>query len=80
MATLTLKQVPEDLYRVLKRRAAANRRSLNGEAIFCLEQVLTPRKLDVDSWLTRARDLRQETEGLILDDDVLRQARTDGRP
>jgi plasmid stability protein len=33
MATLTLKNVPDDVYERLKRRAAANRRSLNQEAI-----------------------------------------------
>lgn len=36
MATLTLKNVPDDLYQRLKAQAAANRRSLNQEAIECL--------------------------------------------
>ncbi len=36
MATLTLKNVPDDLYRRLKEQAAAHRRSLNQEAIECL--------------------------------------------
>ena len=33
MATLTLKNVPDDLYQRLKAQAAAHRRSLNQEAI-----------------------------------------------
>jgi len=38
MATLTLKNVPEDLVRRLKTQAAQHRRSLNQEVITCLEQ------------------------------------------
>lgn len=37
MATLTLKNVPDDLHRRLKERAERNRRSLNREAIHVLE-------------------------------------------
>lgn len=42
MATLTLKNVPEELYAELKRRAVANRRSLNQETIVSLEQATAP--------------------------------------
>ena len=38
MATLTLKNVPDDLHRRLKSRAERNHRSLNREAIRCLEE------------------------------------------
>ena len=34
--TLTLKNIPEDVYRRLKLSAEAHRRSLNSEAIVCL--------------------------------------------
>lgn len=43
MATITLKNVPEDLYERLKESAARNRRSLNQEAIFRLAES-TPRE------------------------------------
>ncbi len=39
MSTITLKDVPEELRTALKERAARNRRSLNQELLFCLEQV-----------------------------------------
>lgn len=38
MATITLKDVPHELREVLKQRAARNRRSLNQELLYCLEQ------------------------------------------
>ena len=37
MPTLTIKGMPDALYRRLKRRAAEHRRSLNGEILYCLE-------------------------------------------
>ena len=80
MATLTLKQVPEDLYRLLKERAAAHRRSINNEAIVCLEQMLTPRKLVVEDWLAEVRSVRRRMPRRALTDEILRKAKEDGRP
>jgi len=39
MSTITLKDVPQELRTALKQRAARNRRSLNQELLYCLEQV-----------------------------------------
>ena len=38
--TLTLKNIPDAVYAKLKSAAALHRRSLNSEAIVCLETVL----------------------------------------
>ena len=38
--TITLKNIPDDVYKRLKLSADTHRRSLNGEAIVCLEAVL----------------------------------------
>lgn len=56
--TLTLKNIPEAVYERLKRSAATHRRSLNSEAIVCLESVLLPTKAIPDERLARARALR----------------------
>lgn len=56
--TLTLKNIPDDVYAKLKRSAEAHRRSLNGEAIVCLEAVLFPTKVTPGERLARARALR----------------------
>lgn len=37
-ATLTLKNIPDAVYERLKRSAEAHRRSVNSEAIACLER------------------------------------------
>ncbi|GAB6058877.1 FitA-like ribbon-helix-helix domain-containing protein [Desulfonatronum parangueonense] len=59
-ATLTLKNIPDEVYMRLRAAAAANRRSLNSEAIVCLEAALLPGKVKPGERLARARELRAE--------------------
>ena len=56
--TLTLKNIPDDVYDRLKSSAEAHRRSMNSEAIVCLEAVLMPSKVAPAERLARARALR----------------------
>jgi plasmid stability protein len=56
--TLTLKNIPDDVYERLKAAALAHRRSLNSEALVCLESVLLPQRIDASERIARARALR----------------------
>jgi plasmid stability protein len=56
--TLTLKNIPDEVYERLKQSAATHRRSINSEAIVCLESVLLPGRVAVSERLARARALR----------------------
>lgn len=56
--TLTLKNIPDEVYQRLKAAAETHRRSLNSEAIVCLESVLLPGRIDPGERLARARALR----------------------
>jgi plasmid stability protein len=56
--TLTLKNIPDEVYERLKVAAETHRRSLNSEAIVCLEAVLTPTRITPSERLARARQLR----------------------
>ena len=56
--TLTLKNIPDEIYERLKASAATNRRSMNSEAIVCLEAILLPAKVEPVERLARARALR----------------------
>ncbi len=56
--TLTLKNIPDEVYQRLKASAETHRRSLNSEAIVCLESVLLPGRIDPGERLARARALR----------------------
>lgn len=56
--SLTLKNIPDALYERLKAAAELHRRSLNSEAIVCLESVLLPNRVAPSDRLARARALR----------------------
>lgn len=56
--TLTLKNIPDEVYMRLKASAETNRRSLNSEAIVCLESVLLPGRMGHVERIDRARNLR----------------------
>lgn len=56
--TLTLKNIPDEVYERLREVAAMNKRSLNNEAIVCLETALMPGHLRPDERLERIRALR----------------------
>lgn len=56
--TLTLKNIPDDVYKRLKVSAEAHRRSMNSEAIVCLESVLMLGRITSTERLARARTLR----------------------
>lgn len=55
---LTLKNIPDEVYERLKQSAAAHRRSINSEAIVCLESMLVSGRMAVGERLARARALR----------------------
>lgn len=56
--SLTLKNIPDAVYERLKAAAESNRRSLNSEAIVCLEAALLPGRVAPSDRLARARALR----------------------
>ena len=56
--TLTLKNIPDEVYNRLKAAAETDRRSLNSEAIVCLESVLLPGRMGPRERIIRARALR----------------------
>lgn len=76
MATLTLKNVPDDLYQRLKREAALHRRSLNQEVIAQLEE-RSPRLADAP-W-ERASTTRATMPVIDVTEDELRALIREGR-
>ncbi|MEK7667851.1 MAG: Arc family DNA-binding protein [Gemmatimonadota bacterium] len=79
MKSLHIKGVPEDLYRELKGRAKANRRSLNSEVVFCLERVLKGRRRTAAELLAWAEAVRESTRLPYLTDEMLNAWKREGR-
>jgi plasmid stability protein len=75
MPTITVKNIPPDLYARLKELAEANHRSINSEIIACLEQSVSGRRLDPDTLLANARKLREKTSGYTISDEEFNQAK-----
>ena len=78
--TLTLKNIPDEVYARLKRSAQTHRRSMNSEAIVCLETVLLPTKLTPAERLARARALRGGLAEAAFRAGDIDAMKRDGRP
>lgn len=79
MATLTIKNIPEDVYEKLKAAAKVNRRSINSEIIMIIEGAVYPQKMDVGELLAQTRLLREQLPVYVTDEE-LNQAKNEGRP
>ncbi len=71
--------MPEELYKRLKVAAAAHHRSINGEAIFCMERVLKDMPLDPDDRLMHIRKLRKSTEKSSINEEEINTLKVWGR-
>lgn len=74
--TLTLKNIPDEVYERLKASAGTHRRSLNSEAIVCLESVLVPGRVAPGERIARAQALRAALSGAkfkVRDIDALKR-------
>ena len=80
MPSITLKNIPDDLYEKLKDAARINHRSLNSEIIYCVERTLNTHKINVEEHLRVARQLRAKTTNHLLTDRQLDEAIDRGRP
>ena len=80
MPNLTIKGIPEELYKKLKKRAGRHRRSLNSEVICCLEHAASLATVDPEAWLVNADRLRNRLGLTPVTEEFLREAKTVGRP
>jgi antitoxin FitA len=80
VATITLKNVPDDVHAALKERAKRHKRSLNQEAIFCLDRALGRSSRDPQYLLSGIRNLRSRISMKLVDLDWIDQAKGQGRP
>ena len=79
MASLTIKNIPDDLYEHLKQAANAHHRSINSELIYCLERTLLPTKLSSSDLKEAAKLFRGRVMVQRIDVDEINSAKNDGR-
>lgn len=80
MATITIKNIPDDLYEELKLRAASNRRSINKEVIHLIERSLRHYRPSPEEIHEKAVQLRELTAHYYLTNDELNEWKNMGRP
>jgi len=71
MPALTIKNIPDELYRKLKHVAEQHHRSINSEVIVCLKNSLLPRQVTPKDRLSHIQSLRaQVTFNIITAEDI----------
>lgn len=79
MITITLKDIPRTVHVALKDRAKQHGRSLNKEALACLEAAVAPTKVNVEALLFEIRQHRSTLPGKLTDP-LIQAATHEGRP
>lgn len=78
MKSITLKDIPPPIHAALKRRAKLHGRSLNKEALACLEMAVAPTRVDPQALLHEIRKHRASLPGRLRDP-LIRKALETGR-
>ncbi len=86
MRTMTVRNIPDELYERIKKSAASHRRSINGEVVSFLERMF-PRLEDIGEYISeeellkRIREHREEMarKGVFVTEEFLNKAKNWGR-
>ena len=79
MHSITVKNIPADIYEALKRSARVNRRSINSEIIVCIEENLMYRRVPAEQVLDRVRQIRFAMRPTEMTIEQIDNARREGR-
>ncbi len=80
MRTITVKNIPDDVYNNLKKSATENRRSINSEIIVCIERNVKSRKRkSIENILAQAEELRYKSSNYIITDGEFSERKAVGR-
>ena len=82
MTSITVRDIPEEVYRKIKENAEANKRSINSEILYGLERNYSEYKQNKnkEATLIRLKKLRDKTKGKVYLSDVdIQKAKQEGR-
>lgn len=79
MPSITVKNIPEEIYEKVREQANAHHRSINSEIIACLEKTVTSQHISTDDILQEARRLRKKAKGSLSSEEI-ESAINQGRP
>lgn len=79
MATITVKNIPENIYQDLKRLAKLRHRSVNNEIIVCIEKALGKNEQDPEKIRTKIREFHKKVKGQLTLEEIQKSI-DEGRP
>lgn len=81
MVAITVKNISPELHERLKSQAKVNHRSINKEVIAILERFTHSPVIDLDLevWLQKAAQLREETAHYVVSDEEFVRLKAEGR-
>ncbi len=80
MTTITIKNIPEEIYERIKLQAKVNRRSVNSEIISIFEHAVQKRTpMDAKEILERTRKIRELTAHYTISNEELTRWKEEGR-
>jgi antitoxin FitA len=77
--SIMLKNIPDNVYAILKSNAETNRRSLNSETIVCLETLLLKPNISVNERLARIERLTSKQDPKKMASIDIDKAKREGR-
>ncbi len=80
MPSITVKNIPESAYETLKQIAAAHHRSINSEIVNLIEKSTTCKPLNSRQHIAFVRQFREKTKKVLLTEEMINQAKKEGRP
>jgi len=80
MPSLTIKNIPDDLYHELKYIAKQHHRSINSEVIVSLKRILLPNQISSEDTLRSIQTLRSQIRPNVITTDDIDQSIHEGRP
>lgn len=80
MAAITLKNIPDSLYRQIKKSAKDNFRSMNNEMLFRLKLALEAKSINPEKLISRIEKFQKRLVMKELTDELLSTAKNEGRP
>ena len=79
MVTITIKNIPAQIYERIKAQAKTNHRSINGEILSILDQAVSLPPIDVQATLERARKVRELTANYAITAEEIEKMINEGR-
>ena len=80
MPSITVKNIPDHAYEILRQAATTHHRSLNSEIICLIEKATLSKPFLPEQHLVLAKRSREKTKKFLLSNDILQEAKEDGRP